>query len=731
MSVHMHSQGLPDDDQGEWHSTRISLPRGIQLHTLHTNQTFFVKASGRGSRSVSPEAIMSALVAKGYIPTEVATKPNIDWYLEEETGNRCFVVKSGIEEVSNATDGATLYIGMSGPNFPTGHTVRVDITHSSSKENTFRLEYLPYLADERLVCHLASFFCNEISATRDKDRTDTWWVKTTTRLEELPHWVIVDNLVSNVPHNRLLVSVKDRDVQCFYCRDTSHWTNTCKDKKQREKEERQRFVERRKLEKQQQQIQYAKEQKEEEEREKEHNEDHSVRLNMESFESPSQHARQGFPPYMRYEDLSPEPEGEHQGNRSRVPLETSPTSLPSEPGSPNSAQLAPVYSSFTSSGSPPSAQPPKKCRKTSPQNNVNCPKRNDDSAHTHDVSWQQEVIDTLSPIARKREVIRKLNNDLAKLQEKKAGRKEREIKEQVALDQKRKESRKKQLANEVKQKQESMRLKELKQQARQKKKDDNLLMDTFAEQASKEKSETQTAQSQPSSKGQSLNGSKAKATRPAVAIALFTETEDPNKMPPDQHSVDGHGISDTPANLQHNADPQEKADVPDEQEDIGPSSTSTPRPSSRPSPSREPVLHQPCITPKAPAPFCDTPHTPIKCADELGATGTSCGKPKVLTTTPPKQVTAKTQNSIIDFYGSDPESGISQLITFLTSPKYGQKRLNNLSTSHDDSKRPSTANQSLAWQDESLRLHPDPDPTMPTTQKPYTPTTEEPRNCNP
>ena len=730
MSVHTHSQGLPDDDQGEWHSTRISLPRGIQLHTLHTNQTFFVKASGRGSRSVTPEAIMSALVAKGYIPTEVATKPNIDWYLEEETGNRCFVVKSGIEEVSNATDGATLYVGMSGPNFPTGHTVRVDITHSSSKENTFRLEYLPYLAEERHVCYIASLFCDVIGANIDRSRKDVWWVRTTTPLEELPHWVIVDNLVNNVPHNRLLVSVKDRDVQCFYCRDTLHWTNTCKDKKQREKEERQRFVERKKLEKLQQQIQYAREQNEEEDREKEHNKDHSVRGNMDDSGSSSKDTRQGFPRYMHYEDLSPEPEGDRQRTSSRVSPETSPIHCPSEPGSPNSAQLAPEYPSSASSGSPTSAQPPRKYRKTSPQTNVIGLEKKEDSADIHDVSWQQEVIDAISPIARKREVVRMFNKDMVKLQQRKAEVRDREIKERDALDRKQKESRKKQLANEAKQKQDSIKLKQLKRQAREKETDENLLIKTFAEQVSKEKSETALRQS--SSKGQSLSGSTTKATRPSIAVALFKETDDLNKTHSDRHSADEQVDSETSADHQRNADPQEIADVTDEQEDRGPSSTSTPRPSSRPSPSREPVLNQPRITPKTPAPFCDTPHTPIKCADELGATRTSCGKPTELTATPTNQAKTKTQNSLIDFYGSDPESGISQLITFLTSPKYGQKRLNNLSTSHDDSKRPSTSNQSLAWNDESLRLQADRGPTpIPDTQKPHTPTTEEPSNINP
>ena len=86
-------------------------------------------------------------------------------------------------------------------------------------------------------------------------------------------------------------------------------------------------------------------------------------------------------------------------------------------------------------------------------------------------------------------------------------------------------------------------------------------MNTVAEQASKEQSETALRQS--SSKGQGRTGSKTEA-RPSIAMALFKETDAPNMTPCDHHSADEQVNSETPANHQHNADLQEKADVTDE-----------------------------------------------------------------------------------------------------------------------------------------------------------------------
>ena len=715
MSLQMDSRGLLLEDGDEWHTTRISLPPEVQLHTLHTHQTFFVKASGRGSRSVSPEAIMSALVAKGYIPIEVAAKPNIDWYMEEETGNRCFVVKTGLDQVLNATDGAELYIAMSGPNFPAGHTVRIDITHSSSKENTFRLEYLPYLAEESHVAYIASTFCDAISAKRDLNRKDVWWVKTSTPLEELPHWVVAEKLVNNVQQNRLLVSVKDRDVQCFYCRETLHWTNQCKDKKTRDKEERQRLVERRKNERQQQ-IQEAKDREEEEaEWERRRNQYPDSQDSEDDSDNSPAPERCGFPPYVPpvvnhpdtpnqahahagngtgrpqtpNRDLSPEADCSHHSapRTANNSADLSQTNARFEHMSPNSAQLDPEYPPSISSGSPPSAQPPRRYRKQAvPQ------QKEEENAVFLEVSWQQEIIDALSPKTRMREVHRKLNRDMAERERRKAEVMKAEIKERDIIEKKQDASRKKQLANESKQKQDALKKKEHRAHTKRVERDDHVAMNEAIEQR-RLSDESQTRAS-------------PNATRSSIATALFKEMDETHKTPSKLPVTNGHS-DQLPIIDGRVTDPKLTDESTGEREDRGPSLTSTPRPSSRPNSCREHDPKQPHTTPKAPVPFSYTPNTPKISDDEPGAAGTAQGLPKTPPRTPPLQDEEASKESLLDFFSSDPKSGLSQIMNLVTSPKPGQKRANNNSTSHDDSKRPFTENSSLAWQDESLRLESD------------------------
>lgn len=715
MSLQMDSRGQLLEDGEEWHTTRISLPPEVRLHTLHTHQTFFVKASGKGSRSVTPEAIMSALVAKGYIPIEVAAKPNIDWYLEEETGNRCFVVKTGLDEVLNATDGAELYIALSGPNFPAGHTVRIDVTHSSSKENTFRIEYLPYLAEESHVTYIASTFCNQISAKRDINRKDVWWVKTSTSLDELPHWVVAEKLVNNVQQNRLLISVKDRDVQCFYCRETLHWTNQCKDKKRRDKEERHRLVERRKIERQQQ-IQEAKEREEEEEWDRRRNQYHVEYQDSEDdIDNVPAPERRGFPPYLHpvvhnpdssnqthadagndtgrpqtSRDLSPEAEISHRitSNTSINSAHSSSASAPLEHLSPNSAQLDPEYPASISSGSPTSAQPPRKHRKQHVF-------RNNEAGISHDVSWQQEIIDALSPRSRISEVFRKLNRDMAEMEKRKAEVREAEIKEQDAIDHKQIASRKKQLANESKQKQDSLKKKELKLQAKRVEREGISAMDEAINQGLMcDKDQTRAP---------------TNTTRSSIATALFQEADEIHKTQCSLPVTDGH--SEQLYNTEGRAtEPKSPDESTGEHKVRGPSLTSTPRPSSRPDASGEPDPKQPHTTPKAPVPFSYTPNTPLVSDNEPGSAGTANCQPKPPQETPPPQEEDISKDSLLGFFSSDSTSGLSQIMKLVTSPKPGQKRANNNSTSHDDSKRLVTDHSSLAWQEESLRLESDRDP---------------------
>ena len=228
----------PDDNSV--HICSVELPPGLEAPSMYTAGTFFVHLSGSGARQVKEDAIMTALVAHQLIPVDLSTYPNIGWYKEESKPfTRVLVVEEGLDRLSPALDGIRFTLALTAPNQPSGKTVDVEVVYSGSTINTFRVEYVPYTVDAAAVAEMVSSFCEYESVKRDKSRLDIFWIRTRTPLEKIPHWILVKNLIKNeVNRKRLVCTVKDRDIECFYCRDTTHWSNKCDIKRQRDNEER-------------------------------------------------------------------------------------------------------------------------------------------------------------------------------------------------------------------------------------------------------------------------------------------------------------------------------------------------------------------------------------------------------------------------------------------------------------------------------------------------------------
>ena len=222
------------------HTWNITVPKGCEVHSLYERGTFFVRLTGSGARSVTDEALISALTAKQLIPSEVARYPNVGWYREEDQPfTRILVINEGLDRVSSDLDGVSFKMAVTAPNLPTGTTVRVDVTHCDSLRNTFRVEFVPVTITSAMIASFVSEFCNPLTVNRDKDRLDIFWVTTSTPLVSIPHWMNVTNLVKSEDNpRRLLVTVKDRDIECFYCQETGHWSNRCSIKKERDRDER-------------------------------------------------------------------------------------------------------------------------------------------------------------------------------------------------------------------------------------------------------------------------------------------------------------------------------------------------------------------------------------------------------------------------------------------------------------------------------------------------------------
>ena len=183
---------------------------------------------------------MTALVAKQLIPVDLSLYPNIGWYREEgKPFAKVLVISEGIDRLSPDLDGVRFEMALTAPNQPTGKTVSVEVIFAGSTINTFRVEYVPYTVSASTVGTMVSNFCDPESVKRDNHKLDMFWVRTRTPLDKVPHWIVATNLIKNetIPR-RVVCTVKDRDTECFFCRETTHWSNKCHIKKDREYEER-------------------------------------------------------------------------------------------------------------------------------------------------------------------------------------------------------------------------------------------------------------------------------------------------------------------------------------------------------------------------------------------------------------------------------------------------------------------------------------------------------------
>lgn len=251
-------------------------------------------------------------------------------------------------------------------------------------------------------------------------------------------------------------------------------------------------------------------------------------------------------------------------------------------------------------------------------------------------------------------------------------------------------------------------------------------MDESSEQSKKETNVSPATNEPPIAESKTRatsKGSRSKAAKPPVAMALFSDTNAPHKSPCDpKDTYKNTSNSELLVADRHAGDG----------EDRDPSLANTPLSSSKPN--TEPSQEQTTVTPTAPAPFGHISSTPSQqTGDVQSAALPSSGPTKAPGTSPPHEEEA-TKNSLLDFYSSDPESGLSKIMNALPSPKPGDKRPNDHS-SHDDSKRALTNNHSLTWQDESLMLEADRNPkpvqSAEILHKPSIPTPNESDNKQP
>lgn len=319
-----------DEDYEGIHTWNFMVPTGLEAKSLYREGTYIVKVSGDGARQCTDDAILSALIAKKMIPAEVAQYPNIAWYKEEDNFfSRVLVVTKGSERVH--PDLASFHFNMSvtAPNQTSGKNVYVEVVSSSSQTNTFRIEYVPYTVSPSVVAKIAEDFCQVVDVKLHINRHDIYWVRTTTPLDKIPHWIVARNLIKNEHERKLLVTVKDRDIECFFCERNDHWSSRCTQRKEREKETRKRIGVEKKIEKETEAKRKKDEENrlEDERREKRQVENRKAWADLENdlqtLPWPPLHKALSQPQHVRDVNLPPVPEPQGEG-RLRDALSQSP-----------------------------------------------------------------------------------------------------------------------------------------------------------------------------------------------------------------------------------------------------------------------------------------------------------------------------------------------------------------------------------------------------------------------
>ena len=244
----------------------------------HLPDTFRLVLQGRGAANVQVERLGALLIGRNWLTLDAWRTCR---YYRLHNPTLRFLGLHGIEH--NMVHGMEdeFVLDANCPDEP--GTIRVE--EISKKETRVRLEFVPPAASyEYVKTIMEQAGLQVIKMERTKKRYDMWEGTVKNPPAAVPHYLEGETIAKGGPYTRrkeILVTVQHRKIECYYCGETTHWSNKCSEaleKKKRETRMREQARNKKSLEKQLEDVR----KKDEEEKQRRRQDEEKQRIEEEN-----------------------------------------------------------------------------------------------------------------------------------------------------------------------------------------------------------------------------------------------------------------------------------------------------------------------------------------------------------------------------------------------------------------------------------------------------------------
>ena len=196
--------------------------------SAYSEGTYILAMSGPGVNRVTDEEILRGLVVSGALSSADHAKCFL--LHPEDSFARLLMLQSGYTNTSPQLDGSHLTVkAMSATEGK--RDVHIRVSDSRNPSYCFTVSWVPTTVTKDKIEQIVQTFCSPHRVSQDPKRLMTWYVETTTKVDNIPHWLHLSNLVATDAAMRALkVSVRGRREQCQYCANTEHPHYKCPNK---------------------------------------------------------------------------------------------------------------------------------------------------------------------------------------------------------------------------------------------------------------------------------------------------------------------------------------------------------------------------------------------------------------------------------------------------------------------------------------------------------------------
>ena len=197
----------------------------------HLDHTFRLKLSGWQAAHVKPDVLAAILLDEGLLYSADVWR-NGTYYRFQNPTERYISLK-GQENRHELKSGLTIEACLD----PLDRNKKgtIEIEEVGNEMTRIVMQFVPAAATReyvQLLLKKAGIDAEEIE--QNGDRADLWRCTTRQKECEIPHYITGDFSNSRAPEDKkaILVTIPGRQIECYFCGVTSHWSNRCQDGKE-------------------------------------------------------------------------------------------------------------------------------------------------------------------------------------------------------------------------------------------------------------------------------------------------------------------------------------------------------------------------------------------------------------------------------------------------------------------------------------------------------------------